>query len=75
VQALVESGELAFEGGSWRRPSMEQLGIPQSVRMAIQSRVGRLPPAVQETLHLAAILGREFEFEVLAGASELDRKV
>ncbi len=68
----MESGELAFAGGSWQRPSMEQLGIPQSVRMAIQSRVGRLPPVVQETLQLAAILGREFEFEVLAGASELD---
>jgi len=73
-KALVESGELAFAGGSWQRPSVEQLGIPQSVRMAIQSRVGRLPPAVQETLQLAAILGREFEFEVLAGASELDEE-
>jgi tetratricopeptide (TPR) repeat protein len=73
-KALVESGKLAFAGGSWQRPSVEKLGIPQSVRMAIQSRVSRLPLAVQEMLQLAAILGREFEFEVLAGASELDEE-
>jgi tetratricopeptide (TPR) repeat protein len=73
-KALVESGQWSFSGGRWQRPSMEQIGIPQSVRMAIQSRVGRLPPAAQETLHLAAILGREFEFEVLARASELDEE-
>jgi DNA-binding SARP family transcriptional activator len=64
-KALVESGEVYFADGRWDRPSMEELEIPQSVRVAIQSRVGKLPPQVQETLRLAAVLGREFDFDTL----------
>jgi ABC-type oligopeptide transport system substrate-binding subunit len=70
-KALVESGKLYHEDGRWHRPSMAELGIPQSVRVAIQSRVGKLPPDSQETLALAAILGREFDLDTLAEASEL----
>jgi predicted ATPase len=40
-KALVESGQVYFVDGYWDRPSIEELGIPQSVRLAIQSRVGR----------------------------------
>jgi predicted ATPase len=74
-KALVESGQLHFEGGRWHRPSVKELGIPQSVRLAIQSRVARLPPQVQETLCLAAIVGREFDFDTVAQASELDEEL
>lgn len=71
-KALVESGKLYFEDGRWHRPSIEELEVPQSVRIAIQSRIGKLPEEVQETLQLASILGREFNFDTLAEASELD---
>lgn len=71
-KALVESGKLYFEDGRWHRPSIEQLEVPQSVRMAIQSRVVNLPDDAQDMLRLAAIVGREFEYEVLAAASDLD---
>jgi predicted ATPase len=70
-KALVEGGKLYFENGRWNRPSMDELEIPQSVRMAIQSRVTSLPEATQEVLRLAAVLGREFEYKTLAEASEL----
>ncbi len=66
VKALVESGKLYHEGGRWHWPSMDELGIPQSVRVAIQSRVRVLPANSQETLRLAAILGRVFDFDTLA---------
>ncbi len=72
-KALVESGRVCYEEGMWHRPeSTAELGIPQSVRVTIQSRVGELPVDTQETLHLAAILGREFDFDTLTRASELD---
>ncbi|KPK94044.1 MAG: hypothetical protein AMJ88_06020, partial [Anaerolineae bacterium SM23_ 63] len=72
-KALVESGKLYFEDGRWHRPDIvEELEIPQSVRVAIQSRIGKLPEQVQETLQLASILGREFDFDTLAEASDLD---
>jgi ABC-type oligopeptide transport system substrate-binding subunit len=72
-RALVESGKVYYEDGRWHRPkSMAALGIPQSVKVAIESRVSKLPTDTQETLQLAAILGREFHFATLAQASELD---
>jgi tetratricopeptide (TPR) repeat protein/predicted Ser/Thr protein kinase len=73
-KALVESGQLYYEDGRWHRPSMDELGIPQSVRVAIQSRVRVLPADSQETLRLAAVLGREFDFDTLAEASERDEE-
>jgi tetratricopeptide (TPR) repeat protein len=69
-KALVETGQVYFVDGAWDRPDMEELEIPQSVRVAIQSRVAKMPPDCQEMLRLAAILGREFEFETLFAASE-----
>ena len=74
-KALVGSGRLYFQDGRWHRPSMEELGIPQSVRVAIQSRLKVLPAEAQEALRLAAILGREFEFDILAEASDQDEGV
>jgi len=71
-KALMESGKLTYQDGHWHRPSMEELGIPHSVRVAIQSRVRVLPADAQETLCLAAVLGREFDFDTLAGASDQD---
>jgi ABC-type oligopeptide transport system substrate-binding subunit len=73
-KALVESGRLYYKDGRWHRPSIEELGIPQSVRVAIQSRVRVLPTDAQETLHLAAVLGREFDLDTLAQASDQDEE-
>ncbi len=70
-KALVESGELYYQGGRWHRPSMAELEIPQSVRVAIQARVSKLPETHQQALRMAAILGRDFDFEALVAASEL----
>jgi len=65
-KALVESGKLSFADGRWQRPDMNVLEIPQSIRVAIQSRVSNLPAEAQEVLTLAAVLGRQFDYELLA---------
>ncbi len=70
-KALIESGKLYYADGRWRRPSMDELEIPQSVRVAIQSRLARLPTDCQDTLVLAAIMGREFDYDTLVEASDL----
>jgi eukaryotic-like serine/threonine-protein kinase len=72
-RALIESGKLYREGGRWQRPeTMTDLEIPQSVRVAIQSRVTKLPETAQEFLTLAAIVGRKFTFDTLLAAAETD---
>jgi len=68
-KALVESGKLYFADGRWHRPSTEELGVPQSVRVAIQARLRVLPTESQEVLRLAAVLGREFDFDTLVSAT------
>lgn len=72
IKALVESGRLYYENGSWHRPSIEELGIPQSVQVAIQSRLDALPENAHELLRQAAIFGREFDFKYLLEASSAD---
>lgn len=74
-KALVESGNLYYEDGHWQRPSMEELGIPRTVRVAIQSRINILPATTQESLQLAAVLGHRFGLGLLAAASDLDREI
>jgi len=73
-RALVENGSLYFEDGIWHRPDMDELEIPQSVRVAIQSRVGRLLDMDQEVLSTAAILGREFDYLILREAIQVDEE-
>ena len=73
-KALVEAGKIYFEDGRWRRPEMDELAIPQSVRVAIQSRLTALAETTQEVLRMAALLGREFEYETLAAATALDEE-
>ena len=69
-KALVESGKVYYQDGKWHSPSMEELGIPQNVRVAIQLRVSALPAKSQEALNMAAILGREFDFDTLVSTME-----
>jgi ABC-type oligopeptide transport system substrate-binding subunit len=71
-KALVESGKLYFKDGSWHRPSIQELGIPQSVQVTIQARLDQLPAEAQDLLRQAAILGREFDFHILQRAAGLD---
>jgi ABC-type oligopeptide transport system substrate-binding subunit/DNA-binding SARP family transcriptional activator len=74
-KALVDSGKLTYQDGRWHRPSIEELGIPRSVRVAIQSRVQVLPVDAQIALCQAAVLGREFDFDTLSKASDRDEDV
>jgi tetratricopeptide (TPR) repeat protein len=71
-KSLVESGQIYHEDGAWQRLQMADMAIPQSVRIAIQSRVSKFPDEYQEIYNLAAILGREFDFDTLVEASDLD---
>jgi len=71
-KALIEAGKLSYSDGRWHHPSMDEVEIPQSLRLAIQTRVSRLQTHAQEALTLAAIIGREFDFETLLRSSDQD---
>jgi predicted ATPase/predicted Ser/Thr protein kinase len=73
-KALVDSGQLRFIENErrWDRPSMEELRIPQGVKVAIQSRVTKLSDDTQDILLFAAVIGRVFDYPTLVKVTEKD---
>jgi len=69
VKALFEAELIHLEHGTWRgdfaRISARELPLPASLSEAIQARIDGLSDDVQELLRLAAVLGREFDFDLL----------
>lgn len=74
-KALVESGKVYYREGRWHRPGIDELGIPQSIQVAIQSRLKVLPDECQNVLTQAAVIGRDFDFDTLHEAVELEENV
>ena len=71
-KSLVEDGQLVFDEGLWKVKNIDQIVIPQSLRLTVQSRLSRLPEQTQDMLKVAAIFGREFEFDILKHAFPID---
>ncbi len=67
MQHLAETGAVRQEGGRWVMGvgSIEEMGIPEGVRDAVGRRLSRLSDACNRALGDAAVLGREFPFDVL----------
>jgi class 3 adenylate cyclase len=67
LRHLLESGALARRAdGRWElRRELSDLGLPQSVREVIGRRVERLGEKSHGLLRLAAVIGRDFEIELL----------
>jgi class 3 adenylate cyclase len=66
VRHLVTTGAIFQKEGRWTSDrSLEDIGIPEGVKEAIGRRLSRLSKTCNEALSNAAVLGREFEFEVL----------
>ena len=75
LRDLRESGSIAQgEDGRWMvAGGADALSLPQSVREVVAQRVQRLGESVVGTLEVAAVLGREFDLDLLArvtGTSE-----
>jgi tetratricopeptide (TPR) repeat protein len=74
VQHLVDSGVLVQDAsGRWiSHYDISDMPIPEGVREVVQRRVGRLGDDVQRTLVHAAVIGRNFDVELLASIVELE---
>ncbi len=73
LRHLVESGTIAQEeDGRWRvTGNLADLGLPQSVREVIGRRVERLGPDARTALSAAAVIGRDFDLELLLAVVDL----
>jgi hypothetical protein len=73
LSGLRESGALAFDEHKRRwRIDASELALPESVREVIERRVERLGEESLEALRLAAVIGREFDLELLSAIVEID---
>ncbi len=68
LRHLGESGGIILgENGRWTVDGeLEALGLPSSVRDVVGRRVDRLGDDAQRVLPLAAVIGREFDIDLLA---------
>jgi len=72
IRALVEGGKLKKVGERWQTTvTLEELALPQRVRLVIERRLAYLSPECRITLAYAAVMGRKFHSELLCRAREL----
>jgi DNA-binding SARP family transcriptional activator/tetratricopeptide (TPR) repeat protein len=71
MRHLIETGRLFERGGRWSSAlTADEIGVPEAVNDVLQSRLARLSDGCRTTLAQAAVLGREFSFEVLAAMAD-----
>ncbi|HEY0517426.1 MAG TPA: AAA family ATPase [Solirubrobacteraceae bacterium] len=73
LRHLIESGAIVQEqGGRWKLlGEVAELGLPQSVREVVGRRVERLGSDARTALSAAAVIGRDFEIDLLVAVLEI----
>ncbi|MFV1948561.1 MAG: ABC transporter substrate-binding protein [Anaerolineales bacterium] len=79
LKALFEMGEITLVDGAWQgdfdRTSRNGLPLPARVSEVIQSRIQRLDDTTQDVLRIAAVLGSDFDFDLLTAVWGKDEEV
>jgi DNA-binding CsgD family transcriptional regulator len=73
VKHLMEEGRLPDESGRWAAyATSEDLLVPESVRAVIGKRLTHLSEESRRILTAAAVIGRTFDYDLLASVTEYD---
>ena len=67
LRHLVETGSVRREDDRWVMADVGPVDVPEGVRDVVGRRLNRLSATANEVLSLAAVVGREFDLEVLVG--------
>jgi DNA-binding SARP family transcriptional activator/tetratricopeptide (TPR) repeat protein len=72
IRALVEGGKIKMVGESWQTTvALEELELPQRMRLVIERRLTYLSPECRITLAYAALMGRQLHSALLYLAQDL----
>ncbi|MGE5602465.1 MAG: helix-turn-helix transcriptional regulator [Nitrososphaerales archaeon] len=71
VRAMIQAGDVYRADGVWARKAVTELRVPGSVQDAVRRSSAGLTDEARRVLALAAVAGREFDFEVLAQVAGL----
>jgi class 3 adenylate cyclase/tetratricopeptide (TPR) repeat protein len=73
LRHLVETGAIVEHDGRWvRGAGADELGIPEGVREVVGRRLARLQPATNDVLAAAAVIGRDFDRDILTAVAGTD---
>jgi tetratricopeptide (TPR) repeat protein len=72
-QHLKEEGRLFETGGGWRSDlRVEEINVPEGVRLVISRRLARLGDESRKVLTAAAVIGRSFAIDLLCAIVDAD---
>ena len=76
LRSLMETGAIDQDDrGRWTvTGEMSEMVLPNSVREVISARVGRLGAQAGRVLSMAAVIGRDFDFDLLDAVTELGQE-
>src|SRR5713226_3217252 len=70
---LVEEGKVFDEAGQFRTDiEIDEIDVPENVRLIIGRRLERLDENEKRALTAAAVIGRSFSFKLLTAISQVD---
>jgi len=76
LRHLAETGAVERAEGGWTtRLPVDQLGIPEGVRAVVGRRLARLSGDANQALRVAAVIGADFELDVLTAAGDFGGEV
>ena len=72
VQSLIESGQLEGSRGAYRLVTpIDRIEVPDRVQAVLAARIDRLAEREKQVLQAAAVIGRNFDAELLEAAIEM----
>jgi class 3 adenylate cyclase/DNA polymerase III delta prime subunit len=70
LRHLIETGAVRRDGDRWVIANADRITIPEGVRDVVGRRLNRLPAVANDVLSVAAVLGRDFDVELLLAVSD-----
>jgi class 3 adenylate cyclase/tetratricopeptide (TPR) repeat protein len=71
IRSLLDAGLVVREDGHWRATrEIAHIAVPDNLAAVITARLDRLDEGVKRTAQTASVIGREFDYAVLADISE-----
>lgn len=75
LRFLMEGGRLVWQESGWSARDEAAAALPASLQAVLVARLDRLAPGVKEVVQLAAVLGREFDVNLLARMMDADEQL
>jgi predicted ATPase len=72
LKSLLTAGDIFWRDGVWDRKPLRQIRIPRSVQVAVEQRAARLEDGCRKVMLLAAVAGRQFDFDLLKALTGME---